>query len=292
MTKSFISLLTVLLFVITSVVSAQSETSENQDVEMSRAEKKAERKRLNKEVLKGRRFLITTVFTYAALDSYLELTGPNGILGARLDLEEQFGFERQKFLPSFDLQYAFTRHSAIYAEYYSINRSSVFNVGERFEFENIVIPENAGEARFFLNTNIWSIGYMYSFINSSKANLSFFVNFFIMSVGTGLDVDSQNVSKRLNFTAPLPSFGYKFNYEIVPKLRFGGSHSFFFLEVGDFGGRINNLRLTLDYRATKWLGAGISYAAFGLDIDSKSNNLNGNIGYYYSGPGLFLQFIF
>ena len=242
--------------------------------------------------MKGRRFTINTQVIYARLESYFEVRGPQGVIGARLDFEDFLGFERNKYVPSFDFQYAFTRRSSAYAEYYSIFRNSNFDVLEGFDFGDITIPPNAGKASMFYNTQIWSLGYMYSFINSRTANLSFFFNLFILGVESGIDIEQQNITKRLFFTAPLPSFGYKFNYEIVPKVRFGGSHSFFFLDLENFTGGINNLKLNLDYRALKWLSAGLVYNVFHLDINSMANTLQGTVVYKYKGPGIMLQFIF
>jgi hypothetical protein len=78
----------------------------------------------------------------------------------------------------------------------------------------------------------------------------------------------------------------------LPKVRFGGTHSFFFLKIGDYGGTISNFKLNLDYRTHKWLGVGISYSDFNLDIDSQANKFKGIIKYSYKGPGLYLQFMF
>lgn len=285
---SIILSLIILLF----VGNVQAQTNSDSTIVLTKAEKKAEKKRLNKEALKGRRFKINMVLTSANFDSEIRFTGPGGILGATISFEDLLGFPEKKLIPSFDAQYSFTRHSAVYAEYYAIFRDTKVEITDEFDFGEIEIPENAGELRAFVNTQIWSVGYMYSFINSRKANLSVFVNFFILGFNTGIDIDAQNISERNSFTAPLPSFGYKFNYEIAPRLRFAASHSFFFLEIGGFTGNINNLKLSLDYEATKWLRAGLSYTVFTLDLSINAPKFTGDLYYLYRGPGIYLQFIF
>ena len=174
------------------------------------------------------------------------------------------------------------------------NRARTFATKIDFDFDwgDIEVPEDVGEASFFFNTQIWSFGYMYSFINKPDAELSFFANVFILGVNTGLDVENRDIHDRFGITAPLPSFGYRFSYEILPKVRFGGTHSLFFLQIGDYGGTINNVKLNLDYRALKWLSAGISYSKFNLDINAQKKNFKGNIKYAYEGPGLYLQVLF
>lgn len=107
-----------------------------------------------------------------------------------------------------------------------------------------------------------------------------------------MDVEKLNVRNRFQITAPLPSFGYRFNYEILPRVRFGGTHSFFFLTIGDYGGSINNFKIDLDYRTFKWMSVGMSYSSFKLKLKSDAHDFRGIIEYAYEGPGLFLQFLF
>ena len=159
---------------------AQSEINDTTNT-LTKAEKKVERKRLNKEALKGRRFIVNATFNYAKFNSEIRVTGPKGVLGATISFEDLLGFDENKFIPSFDAQYSFTRHSAIYAEYYAIFRDATFDITKEFEYGDVIVPEDGGILRAFFNTQIWSVGYMYSFINSEKASLSVFVNFFILN---------------------------------------------------------------------------------------------------------------
>ena len=267
------------------------QVSEAKGNKASKKDKKAEKKRLDDEFMEGRRWRIASTFISASFDSYIQFEGPNGVLGAKLSLEDELGFEKSKIIPKFDFQYSFNRHSSLYAEYYNIARKSSFDVEEEFDWGDIVVPEGAG-VDLFLDTQIWSFGYMYSFINKPEAELSFFVNMFVLGVSTGLDIENRDIHDRFRITAPLPSIGYRFSYEILPKVRFGGTHTFFFLEIGDYGGAINNVKLNLDYRAFKWLSAGASYSKFNLDISSEARVFKGEIKYAYQGPGMYLMFLF
>ena len=284
------------IFVDTDQLFSQSDSiqqvSERNIDKISKKDKKAERKRLDKEYIEGRRWRIASSFINASLDSYIQFEGPDGVLGAKLSLEDFLGFEKNMVIPKFDFQYSFNRHSSLYAEYYNIARSSSHNIDEDFDWGDIEVPEDVGNVDVFFNTQIWSFGYMYSFINKPDAELSFFANIFIMGVNTGLDVENRNIHDRFRITAPLPSIGYRFSYEILPKVRFGGTHTFFFLQIGDYGGTINNIKLNLDYRALKWLSAGASYSKFDLEIASEARVFKGLINYSYQGPGLYLMFLF
>lgn len=260
--------------------------------DLSKKEKKELIKELDKAYLEGRRWRISTSFIGASMDSKIGFAEKGGTVEVELSLEKFLGFESNLLIPKLDLQYSFNRKSSLYFEYYGIFRAASIDPDEDFDWGDIEIPEDAGIVDLFLDTQIWSLGYMYSFINKSHAELSFFANVFILGVHTGIDVESINVHESFRITAPLPSFGYRFSYEILPKLRFGGTHSYFFLSIGDYSGSIVNMKVNLDYRVAKWFSAGLSYSKFDLEIQSKANNFKGMIQYSYEGPGLFLQFIF
>jgi len=282
-------------FINTDQLFSQSDSimqvSEKEENKVSKKDKKAEKKRLDKEYMEGRRWRIASTFISASMDSYIQFQGPNGVLGGRLSLEGLLGFEKSKVIPKLDFQYSFNSHSSLYAEYYNIARRSSFDAEEDFDWGDIEVPEGSG-VDLFLNTQIWSFGYMYSFINKPDAELSFFANVFVLGLSTGMDIDNRDIHDRFRITAPLPSIGYRFSYEILPKVRFGGIHTFFFLQIGDYGGAINNVKLSLDYRALKWLSAGVSYSKFDLNINSEARVFKGSINYAYKGPGLFLMFLF
>ena len=258
----------------------------------AKAAKKAERKALNKAALKGKHFQITPIITWANLGSEISLTGPNGILGADISLENFLGFKKNVATPSLVLYYSFTRRSSIYAEYYNIYRSVKKDVNKEFEFGDVIIPVDAGEIKLYFNTDIWSVGYRYSLINSKIADLSFFFNIYIMKVGMGIDVDKENIIRNYSFTMPLPSFGFQFSYELAPKFYFGVTMSYFVLNLNDFGGSINNTRITFDYELLKWMHLGLGYSYFELSINTLEPNFRADIKYGYSGPSIFAKFTF
>jgi len=228
-------------FINTDQLFSQSDSivqvSEKKEDKVSKKDKKDEKKQLDKEYLEGRRWRIASTFISASMDSYIQFEGPDGLLGVELSLEGRLGFEKSKVIPKLDFQYSFNSRSSLYAEYYNIARKSSFDADEGFDWGDIEVPEGAG-VDLFINTQILSFGYMYSFINKPDAEISFFVNIFVLGLSTGLDIDNRDIHDRFRITAPLPSIGYRFSYEILPKVRFGGSHTFFFLEIGDYGGAI------------------------------------------------------
>ncbi len=292
--RLFLTLIVIFIFINVSFSQTDStpQDSINKTKKIYKKDKKAEKKRLDREYIEGRRWRISSSFINASFDSYIQFMDLNGVLGVKLSLENLLRFEKKSVIPKLDFQYSFNRRSSLYAEYYNIARSSSHNIDEDFDWGDIEVPEDIGVVDLFLNTRIWSLGYMYSFVNKPHAELSFFANIYLLEVETGLDVKRPNIRSRFSITAPLPSIGYRFSFEILPKVRFGGTGSLFFLQIGEYGGNISNIKLNLDYRALKWLSTGISYSKFDLNINAQAKYFQGKIEYTYQGPGLYLQFMF
>ena len=179
--------------------------------EIKRIEKQKEKK-AEKEYLKGRRMRIGASFIYATLNSHLAVEDLSGKGGVAVNLEGVLGFDKNKIVPKLDFQYAFNRRSSLYGEYYNISRRGTQDPNNLIDSLEIDIPENAGLVNSFLNTQIWSLGYMYSFVNKPEVEVSFFANVFVMRLYTGIDIENTEIYHRYRLTAPLPSFGYRFNY--------------------------------------------------------------------------------
>lgn len=259
--------------------------------EIKRIEKQKE-KEAEKEYLKGRRMRISASFIYATLNSHMAVEDLSGKGGVAINLEGVLGFDKNKIIPKLDLQYSFNRRSSLYGEYYNITRKGMKDPRDLTDSLDLEIPEDAGIIHSFLNTQIWSLGYMYSFVNKPEVEVSFFANIFVLGLYTGIDIENTEIYHRYRLTAPLPSFGYRFSYEILPKVRFGAAHSFFFLKISDYGGNINNFKASLDYQIARWMRLGASYSYFKLKVESEARDFRGLVEYQYEGPGLYMQFTF
>lgn len=290
--KSHYLIILLIILIVSPLLSVGQDKKNDSLPLLSKAEQKAERKKLNSEALKGNHFQLITFVTWADMSSGISISGPNGVLGASLSLENFLGFDKYFAVPSFMFKYSFTRRSSVYAEYYNIHRKVKYDLQKEFEFGEISVPIDAGSIKLFFNTDIWSVGYRYSFINAKKANLSFFFNIYILRIATGIDIDKENIIKNYAFTAPLPSLGYHFSYEMSDKFTFVASASYFFLELDGFGGFINNSRLSVDYKALKWLKAGLGFNYFNLRVNTKESNFSTDIEYSYFGPVVYAGFEF
>jgi hypothetical protein len=62
------------------------------------------------------------------------------------------------------------------------------------------------------------------------------------------------------------------------------------LEIDDFKGSLVNFDLDLEYNMWKYMGFGIGYNFFRMDLDVAADNFNGSVKYQYNGFKAFLKF--
>lgn len=92
--------------------------------------------------------------------------------------------------------------------------------------------------------------------------------------------------------APLPVFGARGQWRLGHDFYADMLGQAFYLSVGDYTGRILNLRATLLWQWHPRVGVGIGYDWFRVDIDGDSDGFEGTMDWTYQGPQVFLNVAF
>jgi hypothetical protein len=92
--------------------------------------------------------------------------------------------------------------------------------------------------------------------------------------------------------APLPVFGARSQWRLGRDFYADVLGQAFYLSVGDYTGRILNLRATLLWQWHRHMGIGIGYDWFQVDIDGDSDGFRGTMDWTYQGPQVFLNVAF
>jgi hypothetical protein len=227
-------------------------------------------------------FLATTVT--------FELAG--GILNAQLGLEKNFGLADRQFFFTGSVRHRFTPKSGLYARYYGIKRSSTVAYSDQdYIFLGDTIPAGSRVDAFF-NTQVVSIGYLYTLASTPTALFAGYFNIYLMDVNTGLRSDGLKFSKEAGLLAPLPDFGVIASFAVTPWLQLDGVVGFFTLNVSSFSGRLNNLLFQLNFKPKHWLGLTLGYENFIVRVQFPEETVNTVVDYDFKGPSLGVSFVF
>ena len=92
--------------------------------------------------------------------------------------------------------------------------------------------------------------------------------------------------------APLPVLGARGMWNLGGNWWLDGQVQFFQISFGDVDGSILNYRAAVIWQPKQWLGLGVGYDSFGIDVDAEGDRLEGSLDWTYSGPQMFFNFAF
>ena len=137
---------------------------------------------------------------------------------------------------------------------------------------------------------VYAVSYTWSFIQTNKYEVGLNIGAHITDIALGIRTLNGNVSELETVTAPLPVLGLTGAYAFTPKLILRSNAGFFALKIDEFEGSLVNFDLDLEYNMWKYMGFGIGYNFFTMDLDVESDNFHGSADYTYHGFKVFLKF--
>jgi hypothetical protein len=241
--------------------------------------------------LKRSRFQIQLNGIYSVLETNLRFESATGLLGVKINFEENLGMDKYRIMPMVQARFNLKGRHNIFAMYYGLPRDAYYVTKKDIEFSGRLVE--AGTVIFsYFNTNVYSIGYMYDAVSDNRSRLGLFVNFYILTVATGISSAVEPINESFRVTAPLPNFGAQAYYKINRWFGVSGLFSLFFLSIDDYAGSIHTIGAQMDFYLTRWLELGLGYYLFDLNLEVSKTQFAGLFDYLYQGPYLGLGFRF
>lgn len=255
---------------------------------LSKKEKKEEAK---KEMNLHPRFQLNVSAVYSYLDTYVRMETPNNLISVKIGLEENLGLTNVKSFTASTFMYRITKKSGIYTSYYGLNRNSNYTVNQDIPYMDGWIPEGS-EINAYFNTQVVTLGYMYSILADHNAFLGAYFNVFLMELKTGVSSYEIELDQKITLVAPLPNIGLVMYFKLYKCLGFGANIGTFFINTNDFKGKLFNFNMDMTFTATRWLGFTLGYKTFNIQAYFPEQNYNVEIGYDFRGPsvGAFFKF--
>lgn len=241
--------------------------------------------------LKRPRFEIQVNGIYATLETNLRFESASGILGVKINFEDNLGMDKHRVMPMFNARFNIKNRHNLFAMYYGLPRDAYHVTKRDIDFGDRFIPEGT-EVFSQFNTNVYSLGYMYDIVSDDRSRLGVFVNFYVMTVASGISSSAEQLNENFRVTAPLPNFGAQAYYKIKEWFGVSGLFSLFFLSIDDYAGSIHTFGGQMDFYLMPWLDAGLGYYLFDINLEVSKTQFTGLFDYLYKGPYLSLGFQF
>jgi hypothetical protein len=218
--------------------------------------------------------------------------------GDRVNFNEEIG-GGDSFRGRIDAQWRFAeRHKAYFAAF-GLNRSNTRVLDRDIEWGDQVYPLDA-TARFSSDFWVLQAVYDYSFLRRENYELGASIGLHWTSLSASvrlkLDVDGNPVTDNRNESAsvdvPLPVVGVRGLWKLPYDFWLEGSAQYFALSINEYDGNLQDYRVFLTWQPRKWVGLGVGYERFTVDVDVDKSSFNGTLDWTYDGPIIFYSVSF
>ena len=284
-------LLSITLLPLYNVIGQQNKNITTDESNLKHDSRKHKRDSLRK-TLKGKHFSLKANWMWAKLSTSVLFERPGqGILAIKLSMEEDFRLPDSKSLVSINGLYRITPKSGLFGEYYGLSRQRTIRSEKDIIFKGDTIPAGT-ESSYYFNTQVASIGYMFTIFEDPKFFFGIYFNAYIMKLGVGVESKIFGVKADANLLAPLPDVGLMFSYKINSWMFIDIVGGTFYVKAGEFRGWLNNFTGMLAFKPTKWLGISIGYQSFNVHVIFLEDEYKATIDYSFRGPAAGLSFTF
>jgi hypothetical protein len=222
-------------------------------------------------------------------DTEIQLDG-DAATGTPINWENTFGGgDVTRF--RVDGQWRFAdRHKARFMVF-NTSRSQSRTLSEDIDFNGETYPVNARVSADF-SFDIYELAYEYSFMKREDYEIagSFGVHYTTLSAGLKAKASTSNgtltgdLNEEGSVDLPLPVIGLRGTWGLPHNFWIDAGAQFFALSIDEYDGNLQDYRLMLTWQPRKWLGLGLGYNVFRVDVDVDKQNFKGSLDWQYDGP--------
>lgn len=226
-------------------------------------------------------------------------------IGVDIDVEDLLGLDTTNTVFRTDLLWRFSgnRRHRLDLTWFSFRRNGVRTIIEDIVIED---PDTGEEITIdagtrvegFFNFDIFELAYSYSFIQDDRIDLAALIGVYVMPMDIGITVSGlvEDQGKE-NFTAPLPSLGFRMDVALTPKWFIRTKTQLFYLELDRFKGGLLEFTGALEYNPWRHVGIGLGFDSFAMKLEADGEDwpgidFKGKVTFHYSGFQLYLRYFF
>lgn len=217
-------------------------------------------------------------------------------IGTLIDTNSVLGLEDEKVFRVSGQWHFLPRHQ-LRLMYFKSDRVATRTFSTEVNFGDAVFPASA-EVRSDMTFEITELAYEFLFLRRESYELGASLGIHNMDFGLTLDgtVSSSGqaigntIHESVSTDAPLPVVGLRGMFRLAPKLYLQAHAQYFKLEIDDVDGGVQDYQAGLIWQATKYVGFGVGYNYFDLNVDvDGGERFQGNVDWKYQGAQLFLR---
>jgi hypothetical protein len=229
----------------------------------------------------------------------VQLKGETGS-GDRVDFDEALGGgDSQRIRLDSFWRFGDSRRHKLKAIAFDMSRDNSTTFDEDIEWGGDIYPVGAKVDAEFSFTVI-ELAYEYSFLRRDNYELDASIGLHYTDLSTSLKATAEasggtltgDISNSASVAAPLPVIGLRGIWDLSHNFWLDATAQFFALSIDEYDGNLQDYRVLVTWQPKKWLGIGLGYNHFSMDVDVDASDFDGSLDWTYSGPMIFYSATF
>jgi hypothetical protein len=222
-------------------------------------------------------------------DTKVRLDGNTGG-GDQVDWENTFGGgDVTRF--RLDGSWRFADRHQLRFLWFSAGRSDQATLEEDIEWGGEIFPVTA-KVKGEFNFDIYELAYEYAFLRRDSYELTGTIGLHYTELSLALSAKASasggtltgDIREEGSVGAPLPVIGLRGLWSLPHNLWLNATAQYFALSIDEYDGSLQDYKLMLTWQPKKWLGLGIGYNRFAVDVDVDKTDFAGSLDWSYDGP--------
>jgi hypothetical protein len=225
-------------------------------------------------------------------DTELRLNGESR-QGDLFNWEDTFGGGQETRF-RVDGQWRFGDRHKLRFLWFNSSRTKSRTLERDIHFGDETFPLNArveGEFSF----DIYELAYEYAFMRRENFELNGSIGLHYADLSTRLAARAEtsggtlqrDIEEDASVAAPLPVIGLRGLWGLPHNFWIDASAQYFALSFDEYDGNLQDYRIGVTWQPRKWLGVGLGYNQFGVDVDVEKDRWDGSLDWTYRGPMLY-----
>ena len=224
-------------------------------------------------------------------DSAIVQRPANGRGQEEVDVEDVLGVNQRKSIAHFEGVFRFAHFHRIEIGHFELGRESATTLLTDVRLGDEIFP--AGTAiEVAADLRVTRVAYGFSLMNDAQKELGVLAGVHITNYRATVNAPESGQRAETSINTPLPVIGAYGSVALGANTDLHAGLQLFRMEFDHYSGSLNNLYLGVTHYLGDFIGAGIGYNIYLMNLDSPDEDLRGSLKLRHHGPIVFASFRF
>jgi hypothetical protein len=218
--------------------------------------------------------------------------------GTEVNWDRTFGDEDATRF-RFDGYWRFADRHKLRFLWFNYARSDKRTTSRDIEWGDEVIPVDT-EVKAESSFDVYELAYEYAFMRRDTFELAANIGLHYADISLTLAAKAstsggsldEDVKEEATLAAPLPVIGLRGTWALPYNFSIDASAQYFAVSIDEYDGSLQDYRIGVTWQPRKWLGVGLGYDRFSVDVDVEKDSFTGSLDWTYSGPMIYYSATF